>query len=210
MGDTSAWMCLPTDMCDMYFGRWNKKTYFSYCIDQGLLQYGFPKDQAQKADMGVFKDQASDLSGGKIAEMQGKIDLYWAQMGQKLGDDNDMHIWNTKTGDIMYVDPKAKKRVEMKYDPDFKPAPEPEEKEGDGKTTTGDAKAGDAKATDEKACDALADATDDAKAECKKWAGKKCADEKEEDQKKACESAKASAKALAAGAIALLGVAALM
>merc|ERR1712083_366949 len=68
---------------------------------------------------------------------------------------------------------------------------------GDGAAAGGD------KAADEKACDALADASDDAKAECKKWAGKKCDAETDEAKKKECTAAKASATTLAASAVAL-------
>ena len=48
--------------------------------------------------------------------------------------------------------------------------------------------------------------------ECLKWAGKDCADEDvvPADDKEACEAAQASAKALAAGALALVAAAALM
>lgn len=149
------------------------------------------------------------MRGFKIAELQSKIDVYWSQVEGKFAEgERDYNIWNTKTDDIMYMKKKGGERLTIKYDPKYvQPEPKEEEKP---KGKEGDKKDGDAKATDDKACDALADASDDAKAECKKWSGKKCADEKEEDKKKECEAAKASAKALVAGVIALLGVTALM
>jgi hypothetical protein len=72
------------------------------------------------------------------------------------------------------------------------------------------APAGGDKVADEKACDALKDASDEAKTACKTWAGKKCADETDDAKKKECEGAKASAKALAASALAVAALAALM
>ena len=71
----------------------------------------------------------------------------------------------------------------------------------------------------EGAVDAVADAAQcaldhaldpEAAAECVKWAGKDCEAEEDEAEKEACEAAQGSAKALAAGAIALVAAAALM
>merc|ERR1712134_202582 len=100
-------------------------------------------------------------------------------------------------GETVFKDPKGKHDIEITYKCLGAAG-------GDKKDAAG------TKEADEKACDALKDASDDAKAECKKYAGKKCADEADDTKKKECEAAKASAKTLVAGAMSLVALASLM